>query len=64
MLDPDLLDTLLRVHGGEVLGRNYVFVRLARMNIAGHIDYSETSRILQSIRRKADWYPVWMDASA
>lgn len=52
MPGPDQLDTLLRVHGGEVLGRNYVFVRLARMNVAGHIDYSETSRILEAIRRK------------
>lgn len=63
MPGPDLLDTLLRVHGAEALGREYVFVRLARMNVAGHVDYSEISRILQQIRRKADWYPVWMAAS-
>lgn len=52
---PDLLDTLLRVHGAEELGRHYLFVRLARLNVAGLIDYSETSRILQAIRRRADW---------
>lgn len=63
MMGPDLFDTLLRVHGAEELGREYVFVRLARMNIAGHIDYSETSRILQSIRRRADWLSVWLEAS-
>lgn len=63
MPGPDLFDTLLRVHGAETLGREYVFVRLARMNIAGHLDYSEISRILQQIRRRADWLDVWMAAS-
>lgn len=63
MSGPDLFDTLLRVHGAEDLGREYVFVRLARMNIAGHIDYSEISRILQRIRRKSDWFSEWMSAS-
>lgn len=63
MSGPDIMDTLLRVHGAEELGRQYVFVRLARMNIAGHIDYSEISRVLQQIRRRADWFPVWMSAS-
>jgi dienelactone hydrolase len=60
---PDLFDTLLRLHGAEVLGRNYVFVRLARINIAGHVDYSEVSRILSRIRRRADWIPVWNGAA-
>jgi 2,6-dihydroxypseudooxynicotine hydrolase len=60
---PDTLDQLLRLHGAEELGRNYVIVRLARYNIAGHIDYSETSRILSDIRRRADWYPVWSAAA-
>ncbi|MGH2788766.1 MAG: alpha/beta hydrolase family protein [Actinomycetota bacterium] len=60
----DVFDTLLRLHGAEALGREYVFVRLARMNIAGHIDYSETSRILQAIRKRSDWLPAWMQASA
>lgn len=63
MSGPDLFDTLLRIHGAETLGREYVFVRLARMNVAGHLDYSEISRILQQIRRRADWFGVWMDAS-
>jgi 2,6-dihydroxypseudooxynicotine hydrolase len=62
MASPDLFDTLLRLHGGESLGREYIFVRLARMSVAGHLDYSEISRILQSIRRRADWVPVWMGA--
>lgn len=35
-----------------MLGCNYVFVRLERMNLAGPIDYSETSRILEVIRSK------------
>lgn len=63
MSGPDLFDTLLRVHGAEDLGRQYVFVRLARMNIAGHIDYSEISRILQRIHRRSDWFVEWMAAS-
>jgi 2,6-dihydroxypseudooxynicotine hydrolase len=63
MAGPDLFDTLLRLHGGEVLGREYIFVRLARMGVAGRLDYSEISRVLQSIRRRADWVPVWMAAS-
>ena len=60
---PDLLDQFLRLHGAETLGRSYVFVRLARINIAGHIDYSETSRILSSIRSRSDWFPTWMAAA-
>jgi 2,6-dihydroxypseudooxynicotine hydrolase len=60
---PDLFDTLLRLHGAEELGRNYVFVRLARINIAGHFDYSEVSRILSAIHRRADWIPVWRNAA-
>jgi pimeloyl-ACP methyl ester carboxylesterase len=60
---PDLFDLLLRLHGAEFLGREYVFVRLARLSVAGHLDYSEISRILQAIRRRADWLPVWMQAS-
>lgn len=64
MAGPDLFDVLLRIHGAEELGRNYIFVRLARMQVAGHLDYSETTRVLEKIRRKADWVPVWMAASA
>lgn len=60
---PDLLDQLLRLHGAETLGRSYVFVRLARINIAGHLDYSETSRVLSGIRGRADWFPAWMAAA-
>lgn len=63
MAGPDLFDVLLRIHGAEELGRNYVFVRLARMEVAGHLDYSEITRILERIRRKAEWVPVWMAAS-
>jgi pimeloyl-ACP methyl ester carboxylesterase len=63
MSGPDLFDLLLRLHGAEVLGREYVFVRLARLSVAGHLDYSEISRILQAIRRRADWLPVWLEAA-
>lgn len=60
---PDLLDALLRLHGGENLGRAYLFVRLARYNVAGHIDYSETSRILSSIHGRAGWASAWLEAA-
>jgi 2,6-dihydroxypseudooxynicotine hydrolase len=60
---PDLLDQLLRLQGAETLGRSYVFVRLARINIAGHLDYSETSRVLSAIRSRSDWFPTWMAAA-
>jgi dienelactone hydrolase len=63
MNGPDLLDHALRLHGAETLGRAYVFVRLARINIAGHLDYSETSRVLSEIQRRSDWFPVWMAAA-
>lgn len=59
----DQLDQLLRLHGAETLGRSYVFVRLARINIAGHLDYSETSRVLSSIQQRRDWFPAWMAAA-
>ena len=62
MKGPDLFDVMLRLHGAEYLGRNYVFVRLARMQIAGHLDYSEISRILDGITRKTEWFPKWMAA--
>lgn len=63
MKGPDLFDVMLRLHGAEHLGRNYMFVRLARMQIAGHLDYSEISRILGTISRKAEWFPAWMTAA-
>lgn len=52
-------DLLLRLHGAEALGREYVVVRLSRAQVNGHLDYSAISRILSSIRKLDDWYPVW-----
>ena len=64
MTGPDTFDQLLRLHGAEELGRSYLFVRLARYSVAGRLDYSEISRILSGIRRRADWVPKWSDAAA
>ncbi|MPZ68191.1 MAG: alpha/beta hydrolase [Actinobacteria bacterium] len=63
MKGPDLFDVMLRLHGAEHLGRNYQFVRLARMQIAGHLDYSEISRVLDTITRRTEWFSMWMAAS-
>ena len=63
MPGPDLLDQLLRLHGAEELGRSYLYVRLARYSVAGRLDYSEISRILSGIRRRADWPSAWSEAA-
>jgi len=63
MPGPDLFDQLLRLHGAEELGRSYLYVRLARYSVAGELDYSEISRILSGIRRRADWPRVWSAAA-
>ena len=39
------LSTLIRLHGAEHLGRQYVIVRLARMEVTGPLDYSDLQRI-------------------
>ena len=62
-MGPDLFDQLLRLHGAEELGRAYLYVRLARYSVAGQLDYSETSRILSGIRRRADWTRAWSAAA-
>ena len=43
------LSTLIRVHGAEHLGRQYVVVRLARMEVTGPLDYSDIQRILARV---------------
>lgn len=63
-MGPDLFDQLLRLHGAEKLGRSYLYVRLARYSVAGHLDYSEISRILAGIRRRTDWTSAWSAAAA
>jgi fermentation-respiration switch protein FrsA (DUF1100 family) len=57
------LSTLIRLHGAEHLGRTYVIVRLARMEVTGPLDYSDLQRILRSVVDHRTWYPAW-DAEA
>ena len=53
------LSTLIRLHGAEHLGRNYVVVRLARMEVTGPLDYSDLRRILAGVVDHRTWYPAW-----
>ncbi len=53
------LSTLIRLHGAEHLGRAYVIVRLARMEVTGPLDYSDLQRILRGVVDHRTWYPAW-----
>jgi 2,6-dihydroxypseudooxynicotine hydrolase len=53
------LSTLIRLHGAEHLGRQYVIVRLARMEVTGPLDYSDLQRILGRITDLRSWYGSW-----
>jgi dienelactone hydrolase len=53
------LSTLIRLHGAEHLGRTYVVVRLARMEVTGPLDYSDLQRILGGVVDHRTWYPAW-----
>jgi 2,6-dihydroxypseudooxynicotine hydrolase len=51
------LSTLIRLHGAEHMGRQYVVVRLARMEVTGPLDFSDLQRILGRIVDHRTWYP-------
>jgi 2,6-dihydroxypseudooxynicotine hydrolase len=53
------LSTLIRLHGAEHLGGQYVVVRLARMEVTGPLDYSDLQRILARIPDLRSWYGSW-----
>ena len=53
------LSTLIRLHGAEHLGRQYVVVRLARMEVTGPLDYSDLQRILGRVVDHRTWYSSW-----
>ena len=58
------LSTLIRLHGAEHMGRQYVVVRLARMEVTGPLDYSDLQRILGRVVDLRSWYDSWRrDAS-
>ena len=53
------LSTLIRLHGAEHLGRTYVVIRLARMEVTGPLDSSDLHRILGGVADHRTWYPTW-----
>jgi 2,6-dihydroxypseudooxynicotine hydrolase len=53
------LSTLIRLHGAEHMGRQYVVVRLARMEVTGPLDYSDLQRILGGVVDLRSWYESW-----
>ncbi len=55
------LSSQIRLFGAEHLGRTYVVVRLARMEVTGPLDFSDISRILARVVDLRSWYPAWHD---
>jgi 2,6-dihydroxypseudooxynicotine hydrolase len=53
------LSMQIRLFGAEELGRRYVVVRLARMEVNGHVDFSDLQRILARVSDIRAWYPAW-----
>jgi pimeloyl-ACP methyl ester carboxylesterase len=53
------LSTLIRLHGAEHMGRQYVVVRLARMDVTGPLDCSDLQRILARVTDLRAWYGSW-----
>jgi dienelactone hydrolase len=53
------LSTLMRLHGAEHMGRQYVVVRLARMEVTGPLDYSDLQRILGRVPDLRGWWESW-----
>ena len=55
------LSGLIRLHGAEHMGRQYVVVRLARMEVTGPLDYSDLQRILGKVVDLRTWYPSFRE---
>jgi dipeptidyl aminopeptidase/acylaminoacyl peptidase len=53
------LSTLIRLHGAEHLARQYVVMRLARMEATGPLDFSDIQRVLSRVIDARTWYPAW-----
>jgi 2,6-dihydroxypseudooxynicotine hydrolase len=53
------VDRLMRLVGAERLGREDVFFRISRADIACDVDYSELQRVLAEIHGFDDWYGGW-----
>jgi dipeptidyl aminopeptidase/acylaminoacyl peptidase len=53
------LSNLIRLHGAEHLARQYVVIRLARMEATGPLDFSDIQRVLARVVDARSWYPSW-----
>jgi 2,6-dihydroxypseudooxynicotine hydrolase len=53
------LSAQIRLFGAEHLGRAYVVVRLARMEVTGPLDSSDIGRVLAKVVDARTWYPAW-----
>lgn len=53
------LSSQIRLFGAEHLGRSYVVVRLARMEVTGPLDFSDLQRILGRVVDVRTWYPAF-----
>jgi len=53
------LSSQIRLFGAEHLGRRYVVVRLARMEVTGPLDFSDLQRILARVVDFRTWYPAF-----
>jgi 2,6-dihydroxypseudooxynicotine hydrolase len=55
------ISTQIRLFGAEAMGRRYVGVRLARIDVNSPLDYSDLQRILGGVSDFRSWYPAWRD---
>jgi dienelactone hydrolase len=53
--------TQIRLFGAEAMGRKYVGIRLARIDVNSALDYSDLQRILGRVSDLRTWYPAWRD---
>jgi dienelactone hydrolase len=53
------LSTWIRLHGAEHMARQYVVIRLARIEATGPLDFSDIQRVLGRVVDARTWYPAW-----
>ena len=53
------LSTQIRMFGAEQMGRRYVVVRLARMEVNSNLTFSDLQRILTRVVDAPAWYPAF-----
>jgi 2,6-dihydroxypseudooxynicotine hydrolase len=55
------LSTWIRLHGAEHMARQYVVIRLARIEATGPLDFSDIQRVLSRVVDARTWHPAWHD---